>query len=498
MKTPWPLSRQIFAIAFINLVLLLAVLVLFAHYQYHLDPRSFLFAPARDRLEEVAADVSLDLASTPESRRTDLMARYAANYGVDFFLFENAGQQLAGRPVALPAKVVAELDRGRGGEPGADRPPPPPPAQRNPPPPGEGNPPPPGRGRGRGPGRGPGAPQVFEISAENTFWAGVRIPIDREGFERPVRGTLIVAAKSFYGTPLFFDFKPWLAALAASFVIFILCWLPFVRSMTKTLSRITKAAEQIGQGHFEMHLPQDRRDELGQLSVAINKMAGQLQGFVKGQKRFLGDIAHELCAPIARMQFGIGILEQQAEAGQKAAVEDVQEEIHLMSGLVSELLSFSKAGMQSKDHVLVPVDVAEVARESAGREATAGSEIHVEADGPVMAMADREYLLRSVGNLIRNAVRYAGDAGPVSVVVRRDGQHVVLLVSDSGPGLPPEELDRVFTPFYRLEASRNREHGGVGLGLAIVKSCVEICRGEVHCRNRRPTGLEVEIRLGAA
>ena len=72
---------------------------------------------------------------------------------------------------------------------------------------------------------------------------------------------------------------------------------------------------------------------------------------------------------------------------------------------------------------------------------------------------------------------------------------VLITVSDCGPGLPPDELDRVFTPFYRLDASRNRSTGGAGLGLAIVKSCVEASGGTVQCRNREPHGLAVEIRL---
>jgi two-component system sensor histidine kinase CpxA len=488
MKNRWSLSRQIFALAFVNLILLLTVFVVFARVQYRIDLRSFLFAPARDRLEEVATDVSLELQQLPKERRTDLMARYAASYGVDFFLFENEGTQVAGRPIDLPARVISEL-RGPDRGPGSRRPPPP---GDDPPPP------PPGRGRGRGQPFGRGSPQVFQVSAGEMFWAGVRIPLEEDGRENPRRGTLIVAAKSFYGTPLFFDFKPWVMALTAMLTIFLACWLPFIRSMTKTLSRITQAAEQIGQGHFELHLPVDRRDELGQLSGAINKMAAQLEGFVKGQKRFLGDIAHELCAPIARMQFGLGILEQKAEEGQLAAVEDVQEEMRQMSGLVSELLSFSKAGMESKNRVLVPVDIVEVARMAAEREASPHSDIRLEAQGTVVALADREYLLRSIGNLIRNAVQYAGTAGPITVAVRRSMNQALIVVSDCGPGLPPEELDRVFTPFYRLEASRNREQGGVGLGLAIVKSCVEGCRGEVSCRNREPSGLEVEIRLNAA
>ena len=73
-----------------------------------------------------------------------------------------------------------------------------------------------------------------------------------------------------------------------------------------------------------------------------------------------------------------------------------------------------------------------------------------------------------------------------------------MTVADSGPGLPPDELERIFTPFHRLEASRNREAGGAGLGLDIVKSCVEARGGRVQCRNRKPTGLEVEIRLRSA
>jgi two-component system sensor histidine kinase CpxA len=115
-----------------------------------------------------------------------------------------------------------------------------------------------------------------------------------------------------------------------------------------------------------------------------------------------------------------------------------------------------------------------------------------------MAMADPDYLVRALANLVRNAVRYAGEAGPITVSVRRENQDAVVTVADSGPGLPPDELERVFTPFYRLEASRNREAGGAGLGLAIVKSCVEACGGRVECLNRKPTGLEVEIRLRVA
>jgi two-component system sensor histidine kinase CpxA len=219
---------------------------------------------------------------------------------------------------------------------------------------------------------------------------------------------------------------------------------------------------------------------------------------VSGQKRFLGDIAHELCAPIARMQFALGILDQRAEENQRAALDDVHEEMRQMSSLVNELLSFSRAGMDAKKRTLVPVDASAVLREALAREASGANGFHLNFDTPLMVMADRDYLLRSLSNLIRNAVRYAGFAGPIAVAGRREGSWVVITVADSGPGIPQEEIDRIFTPFYRIETSRNRAMGGVGLGLAIVKSCIEACHGTVTCGNRYPQGFEIQIRLTAA
>jgi len=100
-----------------------------------------------------------------------------------------------------------------------------------------------------------------------------------------------------------------------------------------------------------------------------------------------------------------------------------------------------------------------------------------------MAMADPE--------------SFAGQAGSISVTAGRDDTQVTIRVADHGPGLPKEEVDHVFTPFYRVEASRDRASGGVGLGLSIVKNCVETCKGTARCRNRVSSGLEVEIRLAA-
>jgi len=163
-----------------------------------------------------------------------------------------------------------------------------------------------------------------------------------------------------------------------------------------------------------------------------------------------------------------------------------------MSGLVSELLSFSKAGLQSNPRPLVSVDVPGIVREAVARE---GAAVEMVLEDGLKAMADPESLSRAIANLVRNALRYAGDAGPIEVAARNESGEVAITVADRGPGIPENDVDRVFSPFYRVEASRNRDSVGVGLGLSIVKNCVDACKGTVRCRNRVPMGLEVEIRL---
>ena len=519
MKPRFPLSSRILLLAAVNVVLLFALLAAFIQFELGMNLNEVLFAPAQDRALSVGREVAVELDGIGIVGRDALLARFKQNYGAEFYLFLDEGAQLAGPSVTLPAEVSEELIRqpppGRGSEFGR-----PPPDEKGPPP---GSPRPLrsekkfGRdgklrdgkdrdGKDRdGKDRGPGQTQrggIFQKSAGGLYWVGVRIPIPDEAGTGALRGTVIMTARSFYGTPLFFNFLPWFAAVGAAIAICAACWLPFIRGVTRTVTQVTQATQQIAEGHFEHHLPEQRSDELGLLAASINRMATRLSGFVTGQKRFLGDIAHELCAPLARIEFGMGILEHKTPAAERESVADVQEEVRHMSGLVAELLSFSKAGMASADRPLVPVDVALLVQDAVTREA-AGDRVRVQVEHGVAAMADPAMLVRSLGNLVRNALRYAGDAGPILISAEyrsSNSRHdrVLIRVSDSGPGLPEEELERIFTPFYRPEKSRNRESGGVGLGLAIVKSCVEACQGTVSCRNRVPSGLVVEIELAAA
>lgn len=277
----------------------------------------------------------------------------------------------------------------------------------------------------------------------------------------------------------------------------ILFWLPFVRNITKAVGQITAAAGQIAEEKFDVRVSENHTDELGQLGQSINHLAQRLSGFVHGQKRFLGDISHELNSPLARMQFALSILEDcQDEEKKRAYVEDIREEVILMSKLVSELLTYSKAGIKKTEIKLTRLDLSPLVESVVTREtANENAEIELKIDEKIEVLAQPELLSRALANVVRNAVRYAGSLGKITITAENTNNQTKITVADNGAGVPEAEIGKLFDPFYRVESDRARQTGGTGLGLAIVKTCIEGCQGKVFARNRAPSGFEIVITL---
>ena len=362
-------------------------------------------------------------------------------------------------------------------------------------------------------------PEVFMIKTDEPkarYWAGVDIPVvvqaeDAEelpnenllGLRRVQRGqnqvqyhaTLVAVSDTMGGAGLFSDPLQWVNILIAAVVLSVLFWLPMVRNITRPIAEVTAATERIAEGKFDTRVGTSRTDEIGRVGQAVDHMADRLDGFVKGQRRFLGDISHELCSPIARIQVALGILDQRADDQQKKYVLDVQDEVEHMSELVNELLLFSQEGVNPKSIELEPVNLLEIIDRVMEREGAKNSTVKISVNKEISVTANAQRLSLALGNLLRNAIQYAGDAGPINVTAKRENETVTLIITDCGPGLPEDSLPKIFDPFYRPELSRNRATGGAGLGLAIVKTCVEACNGTVTCRNRTPSGLEFEIVL---
>jgi two-component system sensor histidine kinase CpxA len=191
----------------------------------------------------------------------------------------------------------------------------------------------------------------------------------------------------------------------------------------------------------------------------------------------------------------LGILDQRAADPEKKYVQAACEKADQISTLVNELLSFSKASLGASSIRLQPVPVRQAAQQALERDDDLNGRVQLEVPEDLEVLAEPTLLVGSISNLVRNAVRYAGEAGPITLRARREEDAVILTVEDNGPGIPEEHLAHVFDPFYRVDASRDRATGGVGLGLTLVKTCIESCKGTVTCHNRKPHGLEVAIRL---
>jgi two-component system sensor histidine kinase CpxA len=481
VKPRFPLVGKILLLAALNLVLVGAILSVYIDFQLRQEFESFLMATARDRIMAVAQLLYYELQGTPPEHRSPVLARYSSAYSVEFYLFDAEGKELAGQKVSLPEEVARRLTRGRGGRP----------LER------AGTEPPPSLEASLEHGHLPPFPP-FLVTAQHRFhyWVGVRMPF-REGGESIHFTTLLIASPSLLDNPFFFQWRPWAGIALITLAVSLLCWLPLIRGLTHSVGQAMKATARIAEGDFNVQVPTNRRDELGHLGASINRMASRLESLVRGQKRFLGDAAHELRSPLGRMRVALELLERRASPEEAGYVSDLQEEVERMVQLTDELLAYAKADLRPEPAQLQPTLVHETVARVVQLEATPETDIRVQVPTSLRVKVEPEFLFRSISNLVRNAIRYAGQAGPITVAAAPRGDMVEITVADSGPGVPEEALEKVFTPFFRLEASRNPRTGGIGLGLAIVRSCIEACHGSVECRNRQPSGFEVILTLPA-
>jgi two-component system sensor histidine kinase CpxA len=338
---------------------------------------------------------------------------------------------------------------------------------------------------------------MLPVGTPPVYYTGIRLPLV-PGWDRR-EGPLIfmIVTHRITGGGLFFDVRPWLLGLFGAMAVSALRWLPFVSNITASIRANMQSMEQIAKGQFNVRVPETRSDELGRLSHAVNQMAMQIDGIVRGQKRFLGDIAHELCSPIARMEMSLGILEDKLTDSDAIRLADVREELRQISLLVNELLSFSKSSLgqavKAPENVLLLTLVDEVA----GMEAIPAHCLRLSLPRDLSVNAVPDLLRRAVSNILRNARLHAPDSD-IEITAARKGNGVILTIADQGPGVPADSLPRLFDPFYRVDTSRDRQTGGTGLGLAIVKTCMDTCGGTVTVNNREPHGLIFELELPRA
>ncbi|MBE0624722.1 MAG: HAMP domain-containing protein [Burkholderiales bacterium] len=245
-----------------------------------------------------------------------------------------------------------------------------------------------------------------------------------------------------------------------------------VRAITRSLARLARAAEQVGANPEGAPLPEHGPSEVRSVIHAFNRMRLDLRSYVLERARMLGAISHDLQTPITRLRLRAEMI---PDAGSRAKFVRDLDEMEAMAG--SALEFFKTLGNEPQRQ---PLDVGALVGSLCEDWIETGRDVSVQgvARGPYNSHP--QALRRCIDNLIENALRYGGRA---RISIEDDVGSLRIAVRDEGPGIPVDDLERVFEPFFRLEQSRNRDSGGTGLGLAIARNIARWHGGDIHLRN---------------
>jgi two-component system sensor histidine kinase CpxA len=240
-------------------------------------------------------------------------------------------------------------------------------------------------------------------------------------------------------------------------------------------------------------------DEIASLVRDFNRMAEHLDSLMTAQKRLVGDVSHELRSPLARLNVALGLARTKQGPELAHALDRIENEAERLNEMVAQILRVSELEVtldtprfQVIDLTALTAAIAEDGNYEARQEKRT---VRFSAGEPCWVRGDKELLHRAIDNVVRNALRYTPEESAVEVTLERREAMAVLRIRDHGQGIPPQELDNIFQPFYRLSYDRDRQTGGSGLGLAISDRAIRLHGGHVQASNAGDGGLVVELQI---
>jgi len=320
-----------------------------------------------------------------------------------------------------------------------------------------------------------------------------------------------------------------IAVLSSGLVCYILA-----RYLTSPIVQLRSATQRLASGDLTARagMPASRRhDEMAELMRDFDRMAERLENLVNAQSRLLTDISHELRSPLARLNVALELARQRSGPEARSALDRIDRETNRLNELIQKLLTIARLEGGEESIEKVPVHLEQIIHEIARDAAFEAQSRHCEVEAAVVddcvVVGSPSLLHSAIENVVRNAIRYTQPGTSVEVRLeqgvglpntglpgaqkmtlqnlgsqdtglKNDGvgkPEAVVRVTDSGPGVPEDALDKLFLPFYRIDDARGRQTGGVGLGLAITDRAVRLHGGTIRVSNRPQGGLMVEIRL---
>ena len=277
---------------------------------------------------------------------------------------------------------------------------------------------------------------------------------------------------------------PLLVDIAVLLVAVILLSLIAVRWVTRPLSALSRAANELGRDLRRPPLAESGPAEVRHAAKAFNDMQTRLVRYIEDRTRLLTAISHDLKTPITRLRLRAELLED--EQLKDKFIRDLHDMEHMTNATLDFLRGLETSEAPQPMDLMALLESVQADAEETGQTVTLSGRVNAAFIGRPQA------LKRCLENLVGNAVRYGRRA---EVSVQDDGCTVTIRVRDAGPGIPEDQLEKVFEPYYRLEDSRSREHGGSGLGLGIARNIAALHGGSLTLRNHSAGGLEAVLKL---
>jgi len=304
-------------------------------------------------------------------------------------------------------------------------------------------------------------------------------------------------------SPVFAAEKPKVRGFTPIFIMVLLaapaCYF-LARSLTAPIRELRQATQRIAKGDFSarVDLFSSRSAEIVNLSRDFNVMAKRTQSLLKAQKRLLRDISHELRSPLTRLNVALELARQHPENIGPQLVR-MEKEAFRFDELIAHLLTLAKKGSRLEDIPRQPVHLPQLLNEiilNAEFEASGKRrKITLTKCGDITVSGSSEMLSRALENIIRNGLHYTAPGTSIEILVSTHDDQVTISVRDYGPGVPQDQLTRIFKPFYRVTEARDRVSGGTGIGLAIAKQAVVMHGGSIAAKNAEHGGLIIEVAL---
>jgi signal transduction histidine kinase len=270
--------------------------------------------------------------------------------------------------------------------------------------------------------------------------------------------------------------------------------------MTSPLREMVAASRAMARGDYGRRVTATSRDEVGELARAFNSMATELAEVDRLRRDLVANASHELRTPIGALRAKLENLVDGIEPANRDALSGLLEQTERLSGLVDQLLDLSRLESGTvpleREHVSAALLLQRVAEDWEPFAAERGVRLSVFVEPPELQLAcDERRLGQALANLVANAVRHSPDQGEVVLHAGRQNGRVRCEVRDEGPGILPEEAERVFERFYRSDRGRSHDEGGSGLGLAIARWTVELHGGTIRVEDGDPHGCRMVVEL---